>query len=68
MNKPLEVNCPSCKKKLLWDSENPHRPFCSSVCKDQDFVGWANEEKVIAGNSLYDDLLSDDLALNRDKF
>lgn len=68
MSKTLEINCPACQKKLIWDSENPNRPFCSSVCKDKDFVGWANEEKVIAGNSLYDDILSDDLAFNSESY
>lgn len=61
MTQQTQLECPSCKKKIIWDSNNPHRPFCSQSCKDKDFVAWANEENVIGGNSAYDDLLSGDL-------
>ncbi|MCR8923677.1 DNA gyrase inhibitor YacG [Dasania sp. GY-MA-18] len=61
MTDTLVIECPSCKRKLQWDSNNPYRPFCSQSCKDKDFVAWANEENVIGGNSVYDDLLSGDL-------
>lgn len=61
MNEKPEVECPSCKRKAQWDTNNPYRPFCSQSCKDKDFVAWANEENIIGGNSVYDDLLSGDL-------
>lgn len=61
MNKPLRFKCPCCQKTLEWDSSNPYRPFCSAVCKNKDFVAWANEDNIIAGNAQYDDLLSDDV-------
>ncbi len=59
--KPLQLECPHCKAKVLWNEEFPHRPFCSKRCKLIDFGGWANEEHRIEGNSIYEDVLSDDL-------
>ncbi|WP_019531243.1 DNA gyrase inhibitor YacG [Dasania marina] len=61
MTNALTIECPSCKRKLQWDTNNPYRPFCAQSCKDKDFVAWANEENLIGGNSVYDDLLSGDL-------
>ena len=61
MTQQPEIECPSCKRKQRWDSSNPNRPFCSESCKNKDFVAWANEENVIGGNAVYDDLLSGDL-------
>jgi endogenous inhibitor of DNA gyrase (YacG/DUF329 family) len=58
---PLELACPNCKAKVLWNEEFPERPFCSARCKLMDFGEWANEGNKIAGNSIYDDVLSDDL-------
>jgi len=58
----LKITCPSCKTALFWDESNPYRPFCSERCRQLDFCGWANEEKVLKGQSLYDDIFSEDLA------
>lgn len=55
------LNCPNCQKEVLWNEDFPHRPFCSQRCQQSDFCGWANEEHVMAGNSIYDDVLSDEL-------
>jgi endogenous inhibitor of DNA gyrase (YacG/DUF329 family) len=60
-NSPGQVACPTCKTKIEWTTKNPHRPFCSDQCRNKDFISWANEETVIPGNPVYDDLLSDDL-------
>lgn len=60
-NKTILVPCPACKTKIEWSTGNPNRPFCSDRCRNKDFVAWANEENVMPGNSVYDDLLSDDL-------
>ena len=60
----LEVQCPSCKQSVIWDRNNPHRPFCSAQCKNQDFVSWANEEHSIAGDPLHDGVLSGDIDLD----
>ena len=53
--------CPGCKASIIWNSQNPFRPFCSEKCKNHDFVAWANEDHAIAGNPVYDDVLSGDL-------
>lgn len=57
----LTVNCPSCQTKVNWSNASTHRPFCSQSCHDKDFIKWANEEQVIAGNPSYDDILSSEL-------
>ncbi len=41
--------CPTCKKSMVWDANNPHRPFCSERCKLIDLGAWANESHTIAG-------------------
>jgi endogenous inhibitor of DNA gyrase (YacG/DUF329 family) len=64
--KPIKIKCPCCETESIWSIDNPHRPFCSEQCRNKDFIGWANEEKVIAGNSLYDDLLSGDIPSSED--
>ncbi len=61
-NTPKTIPCPNCKTPVIWDKNNTNRPFCSDSCRNKDFIGWANEEKVMKGNSLYDGVLSDDLS------
>mgnify|MGYP001282712920 FL=1 len=56
----LESNCPNCSIEIQWTDKYPERPFCSERCKNNDFIGWANEEKKIAGNSSYEDVFSED--------
>lgn len=49
------VNCPTCKKSMEWDSNNPNRPFCCERCRLIDLGAWANEEYQISkpsGNDL----------------
>ena len=61
MNEKIaQIDCPTCKKKVQWTADFPHRPFCSERCKLIDLGGWASEENTIAGNSIYDDALSDE--------
>ena len=55
------VQCPSCDSKVAWIEENLYRPFCSESCKNKDFVGWANEERRVAGSSVYNDVFSEDI-------
>lgn len=38
------VNCPSCKKLVMWASSSEFRPFCSKRCQLIDLGQWANEE------------------------
>lgn len=61
IKKPLTVKCPGCTAEVIWDSSSEFRPFCSASCKNRDFIGWANEENKLGGDTDYDDLLSDDL-------
>lgn len=58
---PPTVACPGCGTATPWSAENPSRPFCSERCRNQDFIGWANETHTIPGDSDFDDLLSGDL-------
>lgn len=59
MTQTITLECPSCHVAVEWTDKYPDRPFCSKRCKDKDFVGWANEEKKIAGSPSYDDVFSD---------
>lgn len=59
----MKHQCPVCDAKLEWNNDNPFRPFCSERCKNKDLIAWANEENVLAGNSIYDGVTSDDLEL-----
>lgn len=45
----MQVNCPTCRKLIVWSSENPHRPFCCERCKLIDLGEWAAEDKRIPG-------------------
>lgn len=49
MNTPLAVtvNCPICKKTVIWNTDNKFRPFCSARCKLIDLGEWANEQRCI---------------------
>ncbi|OQW49940.1 MAG: hypothetical protein A4S09_11810 [Proteobacteria bacterium SG_bin7] len=38
-----EVHCPTCQKKVKYNSENIFRPFCSERCKLIDLGQWAEE-------------------------
>lgn len=49
MSKLIKVACPNCQKEIIWDNDNPFRPFCSERCKLIDFGAWVNERHVIAG-------------------
>lgn len=53
------VNCPNCQASIEWTEQYPERPFCSTRCKNNDFIDWANEEQRIAGSSNYDDIFSE---------
>lgn len=61
MTKLLTVKCPRCETQVLWSEDFPHRPFCSERCRHKDFIAWADEENVIAGSSVYEDMLTDQL-------
>lgn len=48
----LKINCPTCKKVVLWNDTFPYRPFCSDRCRLIDLGEWASESHKIAGDSL----------------
>jgi endogenous inhibitor of DNA gyrase (YacG/DUF329 family) len=53
------VDCPQCSKKVVWDSKNPFRPFCSERCKQIDLGAWAEESYVITSTAPEPDELPD---------
>lgn len=49
------VYCPSCGRKMVWDSRNRYRPFCSERCKLIDLGHWAADRYRVAGEKIPDD-------------
>jgi hypothetical protein len=43
------VKCPQCGIDVIWNKENPWRPFCSERCKLIDFGDWVEENNRIPG-------------------
>ena len=43
------VPCPRCRKAVIWDTNNPARPFCSKRCQMIDLGKWFDEEHRISG-------------------
>jgi uncharacterized protein len=39
----LMVSCPTCKKKIAYQTDNPYRPFCSKRCRLIDLGTWLEE-------------------------
>ena len=54
---PKQVDCPTCKKLAVYDTNNPFRPFCSQRCKMIDLGDWANENYRIPDNKRPDNQL-----------
>ncbi|MBL1261442.1 MAG: DNA gyrase inhibitor YacG [Thiotrichaceae bacterium] len=46
----MNVNCPTCKKKIEWSSSRS-RPFCSERCQLIDLGKWSSEEHRIPGTT-----------------
>ena len=46
------IHCPTCNKELVWDKNNPYRPFCSERCKLIDLGEWASESHRIPGEEV----------------
>jgi len=59
--KPKTLKCPTCETLIEWSDKYPERPFCSERCKLIDLGEWAAENHRIAGNSVYDEILSEQL-------
>lgn len=51
MTDATKVNCPSCRKSVIWNESSPFRPFCSKRCQLIDLGEWAAEEKRIPSQS-----------------
>lgn len=73
---PTVVNCPTCKSKVEWSEQSPHRPFCSKRCQLIDLGEWSFENNKISSpinnvNELSQDMIEDIeamLAKNDDAF
>jgi len=46
------IDCPHCRKKDTWKSDNPYRPFCSERCKLIDLGSWADESHRVPGEDI----------------
>ena len=46
----IEVNCPTCRKIVIWREQSPYRPFCCKRCQLIDLGEWADEEKRISSH------------------
>ncbi|MCH4563653.1 MULTISPECIES: DNA gyrase inhibitor YacG [Halomonas] len=66
-NRPLEVACPQCRKKVLWNEDNPYRPFCSKRCRLLDLGAWADESHRITGEPAMDEMDLDALLAQADR-
>lgn len=44
----ISVNCPTCKTKVIWQTESTFRPFCCERCKLIDLGEWADENHKIS--------------------
>jgi len=58
-----KICCPVCHKKIVYDLNNPFRPFCSERCKLIDLGAWASDERSIPGPDLADDEDNDLVAI-----
>ncbi|MBF7052508.1 DNA gyrase inhibitor YacG [Halomonas sp. KAO] len=65
--RPLEVACPQCYKKVEWREENPYRPFCSERCRLIDLGAWADGSHRIAGEPAMDETEIDEMILRAER-
>lgn len=61
MSSTTRVPCPTCKKAVVYSTQNAFRPFCSERCKLIDLGEWASEGHRIAGKPAADELMSGDI-------
>ncbi|MFC3396650.1 DNA gyrase inhibitor YacG [Brenneria rubrifaciens] len=54
-NEITTVQCPTCKKSVVWNGQSVYRPFCSKRCQLIDLGEWADEEKRIPSNDIVSD-------------
>ncbi|MDN3520718.1 DNA gyrase inhibitor YacG [Halomonas ramblicola] len=65
--RPLEVACPQCRKKVEWREDNPCRPFCSERCRLLDLGAWADGSHAIAGEPAMDETEIDEMILRAER-
>ncbi|TWH76318.1 hypothetical protein LX59_01241 [Azomonas agilis] len=53
------VQCPTCGTSVEWGPQSPARPFCSDRCRLIDLGAWAAEHHAIPGDSLIDEVFSE---------
>ena len=53
------VKCPGCGGPSVYAADNPHRPFCSPRCKNNDFGAWASERYSVPAKPSPEDDASD---------
>jgi endogenous inhibitor of DNA gyrase (YacG/DUF329 family) len=56
----MNVQCPTCKKEVIWSEAYPYRPFCSERCKLIDLGAWAMEKHAIPDEESSLDKIPDD--------
>ncbi len=61
MSKPTTVECPICKKRVQWTTDNEHRPFCSERCRLIDLGEWASGNRYIPEDAEQSDATSGEL-------
>ncbi len=66
-NRPLEVACPQCRKKVQWREDNPYRPFCSKRCRLIDLGAWADGSHRIAGEPAMDETEIDEMIMRAER-
>lgn len=65
--RPLEVACPQCCKKVEWREDNPYRPFCSKRCRLIDLGAWADGTHRIAGEPAMDETAIDEMVMRAER-
>lgn len=57
----IEVPCPQCQKKVVWQASSEFRPFCSKKCQLIDLGEWAEESHKISQPMQADSNLSEEM-------
>ena len=65
--RPLQVACPQCRKKVAWSEANAFRPFCSERCRLLDLGAWADGSHRIAGEPAMDETEIDEMILRAER-
>ena len=55
MERSIKLKCPVCRKKIVYSSQNPSRPFCSERCRLVDLGQWLVGDYKIIDDDTCDD-------------